>query len=119
MPIEARREERAPPAGFRWVVWNRGVEKPCWNLYEEKALWLLDKHQQSRVEAEVSELGGWGMQVAGALRNWDLAVEVEEGKDREEWFGVGQAYEEWVGVVPPPQPGCHFPGKGAAWKRSF
>lgn len=113
MPFEARRKEYPPKAGFRWVIWNRGKEEVVASLYAESKMWLLDMHRQSKVEAEVQEAGGWGMLVAGALRDWDLCVEVDEEEERQEWFGVGEPYEMWDSVVPPPEPNGHYPGKGS------
>lgn len=114
MPIKYRRGGPPAPEGMRWVFRNRGKEEPGAFLYEESALWLLDRHRQSKAEAEVNELGGWGMEEAGPLRDWDLYVNLEEGEEREEWFERGEPYEEWIGVVPPPEPRRHYPGKGAA-----
>lgn len=114
MPVKYRKGGPPAPDGMRWVFRNRGKEEPGAFLYEESALWLLDIHRQSKAEAEVKELGGWGMQEAGPLRDWDLCVNVDEEEDREEWFELGEPYEEWIGVVPPPEPRRHYPGKGAA-----
>lgn len=114
LPLKYRRGGPEAPEGTKWVITNRGMKEPGIFLYEESALWLVDKHRQSRAEAEVSELGGWGMQAAGPLRDWDLWVGVDDEEDYEEWFQPGEPYEEWIEVRPAPNPESHFPGKGKA-----
>ncbi|CZT18215.1 uncharacterized protein RCC_04059 [Ramularia collo-cygni] len=114
LAIKYRRGGPPAPDGTRWVITNRGQKEPGMFLYEEHALWLLDMHRQSKAEAEVGELGGWGMLPAGPLREWDLSVEVGNKRDRKRWYKAGVPYEEWESEIPPPELRFHVPGAGAA-----
>lgn len=127
MPFEWRRREVPPaPEGLVWVMRNdgsNGGKEPGMFLYEKTAMWLLDMHRKSKAEAEVAKIGGWGMQVAGALRDWDLCVEVGDEEDRDIlWDGraspfiPGEPYEEWPSEIVPPNGFSSTFRPGKPWK---
>lgn len=120
MPVKYRRGGPPAPEGMRWVITNRGQKEPGIFLYEEEALGLLDRHRQSKAEIEVSEVGGWGMQKAGSLRDWDLCVNIDDEEEQgTDWYRAGELFEEWDCNRPPPELRYHTPGDGAAQRPSL